>query len=56
MSNYTAKTSVPVTAVPVTGTVIPSQSVPVEAREVPFQPNFTSTFGSSSVSPLQVQC
>jgi len=56
MSNYTSKTSVPVTAIPVTGTVIPNQSVPVEAREIPFQPNFTSTFGSSSVSPLQVQC
>ena len=56
MSNYTAKTSVPVTAIPVTGTVISNQSTPVEAREVPFQPNFTSTFGSSSISPLQVQC
>ena len=52
MSNYTAKTSVPVTAIPVTGTVISNQSTPVEAREVPFQP----TFGSSSISPLQVQC
>ena len=42
MSNYSAKISVPVTAIPVTGTVIPNQYVPVEAREVPFQPNFSS--------------
>ena len=51
MSNYTTKTSVPVDAVPVTGTIIHDTSIPSgAARAIPITPNYTTTFSSTEIS------
>ena len=57
MSNYTTKTSVPVDAVPVTGTIIHDTSVPSgAARAIPITPNYTTTFGAQEISNDQIEC
>ena len=57
MSNYTTKTSVPVDAVPVTGTIILDTSVPSgAARATPITPNYTTTFSSTEISNDQIEC
>ncbi len=59
MSNYTTKTSVPVDAVPVTGTIVHDTSVPsgpVRAIPLPVQPNYTTAFRSREISNDQIEC
>jgi len=53
MSNYSQpKTSVPVEAIPVTGTIIANENV----RAFTPQPNYTTPFGTRQISDDQVEC